>query len=195
MLHEILFAMLGKTGNIIIELDDSFVVSPGIDFISEEEKQLINRIINLGYYYQKIQKYIQEDQKMFKNLVQKFESKNYDPQDQNIQESVLGNSSYVKAVCDGMKTILNSYYEDILEIESLYLKEKIITIASLSVCLSKYFYILPELCQFLERIEDEGMKGGQLLDYIYQCTINGNNEIRQMYEMLQKECYNVLYSQ
>ena len=108
---------------------------------------------------------------------------------------MLGNSSYVKAVCDGIKTILNNYYENILQIESSYLKDKVITIASLSVQLSKYFYILPELSQFLERIEESSMKGGQLLDYIHQCTINGNNEIRQIYEILQKECYNVLYTQ
>ena len=70
-----------------------------------------------------------------------------------------------------------------------------ITVASLSVKLSKYFYILPELSSFLERIEEDSMKGGQLLDYIHQCTINGNCEIRQIYEVLQKECYNVLYTQ
>lgn len=132
---------------------------------------------------------------MFKYIVAKIENSNYDPTEQNIQESVLGNSSYVKAVCDGIKTILNSYYEDILAIEGTYLKNKIITIASLSVQLSKYFYILPELATFLEHIEEDGLKGGQLLDYIHQCTINGNNEIRQIYETLQKECYNVLYTQ
>jgi gamma-tubulin complex component 4 len=187
--------MLGKTGNIIIELEDCFTINPGIDFITEGEKQLINRIVNLGYWYQKIRVYTEEDEKMFKNLITKFELSTFDPSEQNIQESVLGNSSYVKAVCDGIKTILNNYYEDILQIESSYLKDKVITIASLSVQLSKYFYILPELSQFLERIEESGMKGGQLLDFIHQCTINGNNEIRQIYEILQRECYHVLYTQ
>ena len=172
-----------------------FVISPGIDFITDGEKELINRILRLGFDYQKIQKYIEEDEKMFKNLVTKFESNNYDPAEQNIQESVLGNSSYIKAVCDGIKIILNNYYEEILKVESLYLKEKIITIAALSVRFSKYFYILPEQSQFQDRIEEEGYKGGQQQDYIHQCTINGNSEVRQIYEVLQKECYNVLYSQ
>ena len=195
MLHEILFAMLGKTGNIVILLENCFAINPSIDFITDGEKQLLNKIVNLGYWYKKIMKYIEEDEKMFKYIVAKIENLNYDASEQNIQESVLGNSSYVKAVCDGIKTILNSYYEDILTMESTYLKNKIITIASLSVQLSKYFYILPELANFLEHIEEEGLKGGQLLDYIHQCTINGNSEIRQIYEGLQKECYNVLYTQ
>ena len=97
--------MLGKTGNIIILLENCFAINPSIDFISDGEKQLINKIVNLGYYYQKILKYTEEDEKMFKNLVSKFENSNYDSSEQNIQESVLGNSSYVKSVCDGIKTI------------------------------------------------------------------------------------------
>lgn len=38
MLHEILFALLGKTGNIIIQENEQFMVDPLIDFISEAEK-------------------------------------------------------------------------------------------------------------------------------------------------------------
>ena len=60
--------MLGKTGNIIIELEDCYSINPAIDFITEGEKQLINKIVNLGYYYQKIRVYTEEDEKMFKNL-------------------------------------------------------------------------------------------------------------------------------
>lgn len=46
MLHEILFAMLGKTGNIIILLENSFAINPSIDFITDGEKQLLNKIVN-----------------------------------------------------------------------------------------------------------------------------------------------------
>ncbi len=38
MLHEILFALLGKTGNIIIEGNEKFFVDPSIDFITESEQ-------------------------------------------------------------------------------------------------------------------------------------------------------------
>ena len=42
MLHEILFALLGKTGNIIIESEEKFEINPLISFLSAYEKDLIN---------------------------------------------------------------------------------------------------------------------------------------------------------
>ena len=38
MLHEILFALLGKTGSIILRFEDKFEIDPKIDFLSEAEK-------------------------------------------------------------------------------------------------------------------------------------------------------------
>ena len=40
---------------------------------------------------------------------------------------------------------MEEYREKILEIERVFLKEKVFTFASLSVTLSDYFYMLPEI--------------------------------------------------
>ena len=45
MLHEILFALLGKTGNIIIESDQKFEINPLITFLTTCEKELINKLV------------------------------------------------------------------------------------------------------------------------------------------------------
>ena len=50
MLHEILLALLGHTGTIIIEDKDGFRVSPQIDFLTEPEKEQINRVVILGLF-------------------------------------------------------------------------------------------------------------------------------------------------
>jgi gamma-tubulin complex component 4 len=54
MLHEILLALLGIPGNLIVEEEDSFKISPFINFLTESEKELINRLVILGFYYKKI---------------------------------------------------------------------------------------------------------------------------------------------
>ncbi len=45
MLHEVLFALLGHTGSIIIEDQDRFVVNTQLGFLSSAEKDLINKVI------------------------------------------------------------------------------------------------------------------------------------------------------
>jgi hypothetical protein len=66
MLHEILLALLGHTGSIIIqqvltlddlnELSDStppikFMVNPNLDFISQAERHQLNVLVDLGAMY------------------------------------------------------------------------------------------------------------------------------------------------
>ncbi len=68
MLHELLLALLGKTGNIVIESEETFMVNPRIDFITEPEKQILNKLCVLGYYYVRIQKFLDENHKLFSDL-------------------------------------------------------------------------------------------------------------------------------
>ena len=46
MLHELLLALFGHTGSIIIETEDgsNFIVNPKLDFLSSAEVEMINRI-------------------------------------------------------------------------------------------------------------------------------------------------------
>ena len=79
MLHEILFALLGHTGSIIIELPPldtaelsknllsqaengvynnrqvRFMVNPNLNFLSRAEVEQLNKIVQLGAYYKMIQ--------------------------------------------------------------------------------------------------------------------------------------------
>ena len=61
MLHEILFALLGKCGNIIIETEDAFVLDPRITFLSPAEKEIINSLCSLGYHYANIERFLDEN--------------------------------------------------------------------------------------------------------------------------------------
>ena len=84
MLHEILFALLGHTGSIIIELpaleqieftknllsaaEDGqfqsrqikFMVNPNLSFLSRAEVEQLNKIVSLGAYYKMIQQFLRK---------------------------------------------------------------------------------------------------------------------------------------
>ena len=55
MLHEILFALLGKTGNFIKDFEDRFEIDPNINFLNQSEKVQINIICKLGFYYSRLE--------------------------------------------------------------------------------------------------------------------------------------------
>jgi hypothetical protein len=51
MLHELLLALFGHTGSILIENEEGFMVNPKLDFLSLAEVEMINRIATLGFLY------------------------------------------------------------------------------------------------------------------------------------------------
>lgn len=55
MLHELLLALFGHTGSIIVEAEESFIVNPKLTFLTSAEIEMINRIAVLGYLFKRIQ--------------------------------------------------------------------------------------------------------------------------------------------
>ena len=68
MLHELLLSLIGKTGQIVIEETGCFKINPCVDFISEPEKDILNKICTLGYYYSKIDNFLEENHKIFTDI-------------------------------------------------------------------------------------------------------------------------------
>ena len=68
MLHEILFALLGKTGDIIQLTMDKYEANPQIDFISLPEREMVNKIVQLGYYFSRIEAFLEDNYKQFAQM-------------------------------------------------------------------------------------------------------------------------------
>ena len=64
MLHELLLALFGTTGGLFLESQDdennvsTFYVNPKLNFLSPAEVELLNRTVQLGALYKRIQKFI-----------------------------------------------------------------------------------------------------------------------------------------
>lgn len=68
MLHELLLSLIGKPGQIIIQAEGCFKIDPYIDFVSEPEKDILNKICMLGYHYCKIERFLDENHKIFSDI-------------------------------------------------------------------------------------------------------------------------------
>ena len=240
MLHEILFALLGHTGSIIIELPVleqieftknllsqaengeyqnrqlRFMVNPNLSFLSRAEVEQLNKIVQLGAYYKMIQQFLRKFSGISSKLALQLAYKEDNKPDDNDVESDVNSSAgggpsdqddeqdaeeealqgvYLKAFCSGVKEILQVYKEHLLSIEHEYLKDRTLTIASLQLRLSLYSQSFPALTQLMSDIQDQGLRGGQLLDALHQRCTSGNPVIKNMFSRILFNCHKVFFHQ
>jgi len=192
MLHELLLSLIGKTGQVIIQGNQCFHIDPHIDFLSDAEKEILNKICSLGYYYSQIEKYLEQSYKSFSDI-----GSQLIPHDisQNIDQH-LGKSVYIKAFCYGIEEIMEEYQERVLDFERVFLKERrVFTLPSLSVKLSDYFCILPEIISLIEKISSNNLRGGQIIDLLQVKSLTGSAVLQEMYQKILKYTYKVLFHQ
>lgn len=86
-----------------------------------------------------------------------------DMKDDNGDEEIEVTSVYVKSFCVGIHEVINLYKEHILAIEHEYFINDTLTISHLSQKLALFFQLLPALCECIYEIQNQELKGGQLL--------------------------------
>lgn len=175
MLHEILLALLGHPGNLIIKSELHFEINPLITFLSSAEKDLINRILPLGSYFQSLSK-------ILTRIHQE-------------ETSLDSQGLYLKALAQGVEEILDGYKEIILEIERDFLENRVFTLSLLALKLNKYMVFLKEIEEFLQGIIKENVKGAQIIDAIMRKKAQSNQLVNEIYEVFLRYCYQILYNQ
>ncbi len=121
MLHELLLSLVGYSGNVIVETREGFLLSPDFPFLHPSERALINKICSLGYYFLQIDSFVQSHSKF--STIEGF---------------------YIRAICEGINGILDSYRACVLKAEQQVLADP-------STSLSHLLHILYEVFQFLKR--------------------------------------------
>lgn len=91
-----------------------------------------------------------------------------DLKDNNDDEEIEVTSVYVKSFCAGVHEVLNLYKEHILAVEHEYFVNDSLNITHLNQKLSLFYQLLPALKNCIYDIESQELKGGQLLDLVYQ---------------------------
>ena len=116
MIQELLFSLLGFTGDIVVEADQTFKVRDGYDLLKEAEKEQINMIAPLGHYYVSFQNYTKKyaiawGSHSIKNKIE----------------------CYKAALCHAIEDLLTEYVESITFLENLTFAEENVIPLSLLV--------------------------------------------------------------
>ncbi|AES61764.2 Gamma-tubulin complex component 4 [Medicago truncatula] len=198
MLHELLLALLGYTGDLIIDRRDNnlsantpisdectFKLAPDISFIDPSDRELIERIITLGFYYRELERFSAKSRNL--NWIR---SENANPLENKEKPSV-----YRRALANGIVEILAVYSSSILHIEQLLLSETMPILATVTQGLNKFFSLLPPLYELILKIERGDIRGGELLNLLHKKCHCGVPELQTCIQRLLWHGHQVMYNQ
>jgi len=185
MLHEVLYALLGRTGWVVVEEDNVFDINPALSFLSTPERKMLQQIVALGSFYKKIRGWVEEEERGWVDRVV----------GKATESETVGRSAYVRTLAEGIGELLKEYEREVLSVEADYLSSKVFTFAEFGVRFGRYYTLFPEAILLLETIEEEGLRGGQLVDLLQRNSLHGHGEVRSLYGRLLGKLYKQIYEQ
>ncbi|GLU03740.1 hypothetical protein SLE2022_209240 [Rubroshorea leprosula] len=212
MLHELLLALLGYTGDLIIDERDhhkslgiqfspdssisdecTFKLAPDISFIDPSERDLIQRLVALGFYYRELDRFATKSRNL--SWIRSAEASPLGRAAELSKGKAEKPSIYRRAISNGIVEILSVYRSAVLHIEQKLLSESIPILATVTQGLNKFFVILPPLYDLIVEIERDDIRGGQLLNLLHKRCHCGVPELQTCIQRLLWHGHQVMYNQ
>ncbi|XXG84257.1 hypothetical protein AAC387_Pa10g1809 [Persea americana] len=207
MLQELLFALVGYTGDLIIDHRDphhlsldtpisdecTFKLAPDISFIHPSERDVIERLLPLGFYYRELDRFATKS----RNLSW-IRSKNNVPLSQAtelLKGKAKKSSVYRRAIANGIVEVLSVYRSAVLQVEQKLLEDPTPILATVTQGLNKFGVLLPPLYELVMEIEREDIRGGQLLNLLHKRCHCGVPELQACIQRLLWHGHQVMYHQ
>ncbi|CAK9175334.1 unnamed protein product [Ilex paraguariensis] len=212
MLHELLLALLGYTGDLIIDEREhqeslgihlspdapiseqrTFKLAPDISFIEPSDRDVIESLITLGFYYRELDRFATKS----RNLSW-IRSANEHPLSRASELSKLKKetqSVYRRAIANGIVEVLSVYRSAVLQVEQQLLSDSLPILATVTQGLNKFSMLLPPLYEIILEIERDGISGGRLLNLLHKRCHCGVPELQACIQRLLWHGHQVMYNQ
>ncbi|PSR89518.1 Gamma-tubulin complex component like [Actinidia chinensis var. chinensis] len=212
MLHELLLALLGYTGDLIIDEREqheslgialspdapisevcTFKLAPDISFIEPSERDVIERIITLGFYYRELDRFATKSRNL--SWIRSASVSPLSQTSELIKGKKENQSVYRRAIANGIVEVLSVYRSAVLQIEQLLLSDSVPILATVTQGLNKFFVLLPPLYELILEIERERICGGRLLTLLHKRCHCGVPELQTCIQRLLWHGHQVMYNQ
>uniref|UniRef100_A0A7N0TTA7 Gamma-tubulin complex component n=1 Tax=Kalanchoe fedtschenkoi TaxID=63787 RepID=A0A7N0TTA7_KALFE len=209
MLHEVLLALLGYTGDLIVDerehqqsicvnlspdapvgVDCTFKLAPDISFIQPSDRDVIERLVALGFYYRELDRFATKSRDL-----SWIRSANVSPLSRISELSKEKPSVYRRAIANGIVEILSVYRSAVLHIEQKLLSESVPILATVTQSLNKFFILLPPLHDLILEIDRNDIRGCQLLNLLNKSCHCGVPELQTCIQRLLWHGHQVMYNQ
>ena len=190
MIDSILNCLIGITGGIFIETDKEFKINDTIDTLTESEKECLISVCKIGQNYKMLYDFIKNYEQTFNNELMK--TSYLDEKNQNSENNIIKDTIYLNGVCRTTNELLTEYRHIIASLESKFYLEQNLTLNEILTEISPYIIKFEKLYDFISIIYRENLRGGIFLNYIYECGINGDPNIKSLFKSLFINCNIIL---
>ncbi|CAK9078999.1 Gamma-tubulin complex component 4 homolog [Durusdinium trenchii] len=167
VMHELLFALLGYTGGLVVETPEGFTLAPQ-SFITEGERQLLEKTLKVGFYCKKLSDFTATlRRRHFANA--------------GTETTSPGHYAYGLAV--RIESALEKFREKVLELEDEVLEKPSLPLAYLLAKLEEDTVLLGVLHRLMTQVTTRSLRGavpkreeetvnawGALLDLLWQAV-------------------------
>ncbi|KAI7905244.1 gamma-tubulin complex component protein [Cokeromyces recurvatus] len=192
MLHELLFMLLGHSGDVFVAYPSqhpwTFIIHPDCPLLHPSERESLNRLGQLGWIYSEINQFV--------NSINDFQSL-------TLKRTNKPHGAYIRSLTTSIENLLNDYRNEILEMEKRILNKEddagggVIPLALLTVNLNRWQILLPALSNLIRSLKQNPIKyhGCRLFDLLIEESKTGIYEWRIEIEKMIIHLHDVLYRQ
>uniref|UniRef100_A0A1D1XWR6 Gamma-tubulin complex component n=1 Tax=Anthurium amnicola TaxID=1678845 RepID=A0A1D1XWR6_9ARAE len=210
MLHELLLALAGYTGDFIVDEGEqrralgladpqisdasTFKIAPDVSFLQPYERSVIEGLLPLGFYCRELDRFASSSRNL-SSIVDKKGTPQLPRASQPVERRTTKQSAYRRAVANGIVEILSVYRAVILQVEQRLLADPEPILATVTQGLNKFHVLLPPLYELIMEIERDDVKGGQLLNLLHKRSHCGVPELQSCIQRLLWHGHQVVYHQ
>ena len=178
--HEALLALLGFTGALVVKnAEGEFRVNERVDFLSDHEKALLQRVATAGQTYMSLETFVI-----------------------TVQEAgtwgdgtPVADGLYLRALCAGIDEVLDVYRSMVLSAERAILDDPTLPLTYLVSRTADFELLLPALVGLANEVKQQKVHGSMLLDLVAQHAGSGVPIVRSCTQRILARCFMVFYAQ
>ena len=165
MIHELLLCLLGFTGDILVEAEDhsTFLVKPGFDLLTPSERDQLNRIAPLGWYFAVLGALplLTESSRRYYKRLEEYVTKH-----DVTWGSLRDIQRYKAALCLGLNDLIEEYTLTVAALEDRVISEGPVPLSFILQHFQTFLICFPATWNICRGIEDDGLQGCQILDHL-----------------------------
>ncbi|KAL9247154.1 hypothetical protein vseg_020617 [Gypsophila vaccaria] len=207
MLHEILLALLGYTGDLIIDdhhhhhrtaaaaaTATSFILAADLSSAHPSDRDVIERIVKLGFYYRELDRFATKSRNL-SWIRSGSEGEGGGGSGSGSGSGRESRSVYRRAVANGVVEVLSVYRSAVLHVEQKLLADHLPILGTVTQGLNKFFVLLPPLYELILEIERDDIRGGKLLNLLHKRCHCGVPELQSCLQRLLWHGHQVMFNQ
>ncbi|KAL7021042.1 hypothetical protein ACKWTF_011724 [Chironomus riparius] len=184
MIHDVILSLISeKESHVIKEL---LTLEISSNFIHPAEMKSLNDIMKITGQYREIKKFI-TSYSIYSNELHQLDLENEHPNPQN--------GFYIRKFADGIEKVLEKYHQSVVELEKKFLRKPSTSLMFIFHEVETFRPLFEFLMRLINGVRTQKLHGCQILEYLEDNSMHGNESIKEALQAIQKSVYSIFIQQ